>query len=399
MNRGLTQLQPYPFEKLNKLLSGITPKESEIALTIGEPQHQPPDRVIQTLRESLHLVNKYPATRGIPELRQTISTWLSARFGISIDSEQQILPVNGTREALFAFAQCIVEPNRTKKDDAHALVAMPDPGYQIYEGAAYLAGATPLYLPNRSDWIPDFAAIDAATWDNVQLLYVCSPGNPTGKVFSLQDWQLIFTLADKHNFVIAADECYSELYPDEDTPPLGILEACRQSDRNDFSRCVVFHSLSKRSNLPGLRSGFVAGDAQLINAFFRYRTYHGCAMSLINQQASITAWSDETHVASNRDAYRAKFATVLNTLHTAGLNDFAQQPDASFYLWATVPQKRFGGDDEAFAKALYAATGVKCLPGRYLGQNGIGRLRLSLVPTLEDCQLAAQRLVHFLTLN
>lgn len=393
-NPGLTSLQPYPFEKLAQLLSGITPAASEIALTIGEPQHAPPEHVLQCLQDNLHLISKYPATKGLPELRSTIAAWLQQRFHTKVDADTQILPVNGTREALFAVAQCLVSgspSSGSSSDPSSSQVVMPNPGYQIYEGAALLAGAQPYFLDNRNDLIPDYAAVPAEVWQKTGLLYVCSPGNPTGKVMSLEDWQLVLELADQYDFVIAADECYSELYPDENNPPLGLLEACARLGRDDYARCLIFHSLSKRSNLPGLRSGFVAGDAQLIAQFFRYRTYHGCAMSLVNQHASIAAWQDEQHVQHNRIAYREKFAAVL-----AILGDFAEPPDASFYLWPHLPSTLFNGDDELFAKQLYMETGVKLLPGRYLGDHGKGRVRLSLVPELSVCITAAERLRDFI---
>lgn len=395
MNPELDALKPYPFEKLAALKAGVAPPElAPIALSIGEPRHAPPAAVLDSLRRHEDSVARYPTTTGLAELRGAIADWATRRFGLrdhSLDPERHVLPVNGTREAIFAFVQAALDRSRP------ARVAMPNPFYQIYEGATLLAGGRPLYLDCRAGYgfRPDLDAVSAETWREVQIVFVCSPGNPTGAVTPLADFQRLIKLADEFDFLVASDECYSELYLDEDAPPPGLLEACATLGRHDYRRCMVFHSLSKRSNLPGLRSGFVAGDATLIGAFKRYRTYHGCAMSLPVQHASITAWQDEAHVRANRDAYRAKFAAVGDIL--APVMDFAA-PEASFYLWPAVP----GGDDEAFARALFAEEHVTVLPGRYMsrdtadGNPGAGRVRLALVAELEATVEAAGRIRRFI---
>ncbi|SFT82724.1 succinyldiaminopimelate transaminase [Halomonas saccharevitans] len=404
MNPDLDALKPYPFEKLAALRAGVTPPEgvSPISLTIGEPQHAPYAAALETLDEHRQAFARYPATAGIPELRGAIADWATRRFGLAgLDADQQVLPVNGTREAIFAFVQAALDRTRP------ARVAMPNPFYQIYEGATLLAGGQPLYLDCRAEtgFRPDVDAVPAETWREVQLVFVCSPGNPTGAVTPLAEFKRLLELADEHDFIIASDECYSELYLDEAAPPPGLLEACARLGRHDYRRCLVFHSLSKRSNLPGLRSGFVAGDASLIAPFRRYRTYHGCAMSLPLQHASITAWSDEDHVRANRDAYREKFAAVTEIL--APVLDFPA-PEAGFYLWPAVP----GGDDAAFARALYAEENVGVLPGSYMGRPatddrvgrpghdgtnpGAGRLRLALVAEVDATAEAARRLRRFI---
>ena len=393
MNPDLHKLQPYPFEKLNALKSGLTPPDlPHIALSIGEPKHATPGLISAALQEQLGPgLASYPLTRGLPELRQSIADWLTRRFGLpagSVDAESHVLPVNGTREALFAFAQAVIDRSRP------ALVVTPNPFYQIYEGAALLAGATPHFIPctAATGYLPDFDAVDTATWDACQLLYLCSPGNPTGAVIGQQQLQRLIRLADQHDFVIAADECYSEIYFDEGAPPAGLLQAAAAMGNTDYRRCVVFHSLSKRSNAPGLRSGFVAGDAEVLAGFLRYRTYHGCAIPLQHQHASIAAWNDEAHVIDNRRQYRAKFEAVLNTLD--GCLDVSR-PDAGFYLWPRTP-----GSDEDFARELFARQHVTVLPGRYLsrdvdGQNpGAGHVRMALVATLDECVDAAQRIKH-----
>jgi N-succinyldiaminopimelate aminotransferase len=404
MNPDLDALKPYPFEKLAALKANVTPPAalSHIPLTIGEPQHPPFAAALDTLSAHRDEMARYPATAGLPELRQTIADWATQRFDLDaiggLDPDSQVLPVNGTREAIFAFVQAAIDRSRPAK------VAVPNPFYQIYEGATLLAGGTPLYLDCQADngFRPDFDAVPAKTWRDVQLVFLCSPGNPTGAVTPLEDFTRLIALADEHDFIIASDECYSELYLDEATPPPGLLEACARLGRHDYRRCLVFHSLSKRSNLPGLRSGFVAGDADLIAPFKRYRTYHGCAMSLPLQQASITAWRDEAHVRANRDAYREKFAAVTEIL--APVLDFPA-PEASFYLWPAVP----GGDDEAFTRALFAEENVSVLPGSYMGRatsgdgeandNGVnpgaGRIRLALVSDVDAAVEAARRLRRF----
>lgn len=300
MNPNLDLLQPYPFEKLNQLKAGITPTQQgeHIALSIGEPKHQPPQFVLDTLANELGRVSNYAATKGLAELRSSISSWASQRFHLQgMDSERQVLPVNGTREAIFAFTQACIDGSK-----ANAKVLMPNPFYQIYEGAAFLAGAEPVFLNclKENDFIPDFEQVSEEQWQNCQLLFLCSPGNPTGAVLSSEQLQKLIALADEYDFIIASDECYSELYFDEDKAPTGLLQACSELGRHDFNRCMVFHSLSKRSNLPGLRSGFIAGDAELISKFLLYRTYHGCAMPVQTQLASVVAWQDEEHVKANR---------------------------------------------------------------------------------------------------
>ncbi|MBB3142296.1 succinyldiaminopimelate transaminase [Halomonas organivorans] len=391
MNPDLDALQPYPFEKLAALKAGVTPPEglAPIPLTIGEPRHAPYAGALEALTAHLGDMARYPATAGTPELRGAIADWARRRFALEgLDAAHQVLPVNGTREAIFAFVQAALDRTRP------ARVAVPNPFYQIYEGAALLAGGTPLYLDCRAEhgFRPDLDAVPAETWRDVQIVFTCSPGNPTGAVTPLGELKKLIALADEFDFIVAADECYSELYLDEAAPPPGLLQACSELGRHDYRRCLVFHSLSKRSNLPGLRSGFVAGDADLIAAFRRYRTYHGCAMSLPLQHASIAAWNDEAHVRANRDAYREKFATVTEILAPA--LDFPA-PEASFYLWPAVP----GGDDEAFTRSLYAEQHVSVLPGSYMGRPGAdgvnpgaGRIRLALVDELDATAEAARRL-------
>ncbi|MCU1715811.1 succinyldiaminopimelate transaminase [Pseudomonas sp. 5P_3.1_Bac2] len=399
MNDALNQLQPYPFEKLRALLSGVNvPADKRaIALSIGEPKHPAPAFVAQALSDNLSQLSVYPTTLGIPALRETMASWAEQRFGLnagSIDPARHILPVNGTREALFAFTQTVVK--RSAPGAAAGLVISPNPFYQIYEGAALLAGAEPHYLPCLEDngFNPDFDAVSDDVWQRCQILFLCSPGNPTGALIPLHTLQKLIALADKFDFVIAADECYSELYFDEAQPPVGLLSACAALGRSDFKRCVVFHSLSKRSNLPGLRSGFVAGDAQIIQAFLLYRTYHGCAMPVQTQLASIAAWQDEAHVKANRDLYRAKFDAVLAILQP--VMD-VQRPDGGFYLWAKTP-----GDDQTFTRELFAQEHVTVVPGSYLsrevnGSNpGAGRVRMALVAPLAECVEAAERIAAFI---
>jgi N-succinyldiaminopimelate aminotransferase len=395
MNNALQQLQPYPFEKLRALLGAVTPNPDKrpIALSIGEPKHKSPEFVAKALADNLDQMAVYPTTAGIPALRETIAQWCERRFNVPagwLDATRHVLPVNGTREALFAFTQTVV--NRSD----NGLVISPNPFYQIYEGAAFLAGATPHYLPCLAEYgfNPDFDAVSADVWDRCQILFLCSPGNPTGALIPLETLKKLIALADKHDFVIAADECYSELYFDEATPPAGLLTACAELGRQDFKRCVVFHSLSKRSNLPGLRSGFVAGDADILKAFLLYRTYHGCAMPVQTQLASIAAWSDEEHVRANRTLYREKFDAVLEIL--SPVMD-VQRPDGGFYLWPSV-----GPDDAAFCRDLYVTEHVTVVPGSYLSREvdgfnpGAGRVRMALVAPLAECIEAAQRIRDFI---
>jgi len=398
MNDALTQLQPYPFEKLRALLGSVQPPAdmAPIALSIGEPKHRSPAFVAEALSANLDQLAVYPTTLGIAPLREAISSWCTRRFGLpasTLNPAQHVLPVNGTREALFAFTQAVVQRNAPGQEPG--LVISPNPFYQIYEGAAFLAGAQPHYLPclEEHGFNPDFAAVSDDVWQRCQILFLCSPGNPTGALIPVETLKKLIALADKFDFVIAADECYSELYFDEGNPPAGLLSACAELGRHDFKRCVVFHSLSKRSNLPGLRSGFVAGDAAILKSFLLYRTYHGCAMPVQTQLASVAAWNDEAHVKANRDLYREKFDAVLAILD--GVLD-VQRPDGGFYLWAKTPI-----DDETFTRELYAREHVTVVPGSYLsrevnGNNpGAGRIRMALVAPLAECVAAAERIRDF----
>ena len=397
MNPHLSKLQPYPFEKLARLKQSVSPPadKTHIALSIGEPQHPTPPLIKDALIANLSGLGNYPATKGIAPLRQAIAAWVCNRFRLpsgAVDPERQVLPVNGTREALFAFAQCVVDAG------PKPLVAMPNPFYQIYEGAALLAGAEPYFLNTTRDtgFLPDFAAVPDDVWARCQLLYICSPGNPTGAVINETTLQRLIELAERFDFVIASDECYSELYADEDNPPPGLLQAAYALGNTEFKRCVVFHSLSKRSNAPGLRSGFVAGDAALLEKFLLYRTYHGCALSLPIQQASLAAWRDETHVIANRELYRQKFTAVVEILRDVLEVEI---PPAGFYLWPDV--SRLGLDGETFARGLFAAENVTVLPGGYLSREAHGinpgqaHVRMALVATLEECGEAANRIKTF----
>ena len=395
MNPALQQLHPYPFEKLRALLANVQPPAElrPIALSIGEPKHPAPPFVAQALADNLAQLAVYPTTLGLPALREAISGWCQQRFAVPagwLDSARHVLPVNGTREALFAFTQAVIDRQQP------ALVLSPNPFYQIYEGAALLAGATPYYLPCLAEngFNPDYAAVPAEVWQRTQILFLCSPGNPTGALTPMSTLKQLIALADQYDFIIAADECYSELYFDEGNPPPGLLSACVELGRSDFARCVVFHSLSKRSNLPGLRSGFVAGDAAILKDFLLYRTYHGCAMPVQTQLASIAAWHDEAHVRANREQYRAKFTAVLDIL--APVLD-VQRPDGSFYLWANT-----GMDEQQFTRELFATQHVTVVPGSYLSREveginpGAGRIRMALVAPLEECIEAAQRIRNYL---
>ena len=395
MNRALDLLQPYPFEKLRALLAGAQPPADKkpIALSIGEPKHRSPEFVARALADSLDQLSVYPTTLGLPALREAIAHWCERRFGVPagwLDAARHVLPVNGTREALFAFTQAVV----SREPDA--LVVSPNPFYQIYEGATLLAGAQPHYLPclEGNGFNPDFDAVPAEVWQRCQILFICSPGNPTGALVPLDTLKKLIALADQYDFVIAADEGYSELYFDEENPPPGLLTACAELGRADFARCVVFHSLSKRSNLPGLRSGFVAGDAEILKPFLLYRTYHGCAMPVQTQLASIAAWNDEAHVRANRDLYRAKFDAVLEVL--GGVFE-VERPDGGFYLWAKTP-----GSDTAFTRELFEREHVTVVPGSYLSREvdginpGANRVRMALVAPLAECVEAAQRIRAYL---
>ena len=396
MNPNLAKLQPYPFEKLRQLFHGVPPALTfkEIKLSIGEPQHGTPDFIKETLAANLAGLANYPTTNGADDLRQAIADWLGRRYGIPApDAATQVLPVNGSREALFAFAQCVADPAR-----ADGVVLCPNPFYQIYEGAAYLAGLAPSFINQlpADGFAMDFDAVPEDTWRRTQLIYVCSPGNPTGNVMTLAQWRQLFELADRHGFVIASDECYSEIYFDEAAPPLGALEAARKLGRDNYHNLVVFSSLSKRSNVPGLRSGFVAGDARIIRDFWLYRTYHGCAMSGPVQVASTVAWRDEAHVHENRRQYRQKFDKVTPIL--ADCLD-TQMPAAGFYHWASVA--RYGISDTEFARGLHAGYNVTVLPGSFLARAsgginpGAGFVRIALVADTEECVEAARRIADF----
>jgi N-succinyldiaminopimelate aminotransferase len=384
LNPRLSRLHTYPFDKLRELLAGVTPNPAlrPIDLSIGEPKHPTPALVKDALAGALDGLAVYPKTAGLPELREAIAAWARRRYSLpALDPATQVLPVGGSREALFAFAQAVID------SDAKAKVISPNPFYQIYEGAALLAGATPVYL---NDGLP-YSAID---WKGVQLVYTCSPANPTGRVMDLAQWRALFELADRHGFVIASDECYSEIYFDEAKPPLGALDAARQLGRNGFERLVMFSSLSKRSNAPGMRSGFVAGDAALLKPFLLYRTYHGSAMSLSVQRASIAAWNDEAHVRENRRLYAEKFARVLPLLEKTSLR--TEIPEGGFYLWLRTPI-----DDGAFARRLHEQYNVLVLPGSFLAREAHGtnpgknHVRIALVAPLGECVEALGRILQF----
>ncbi|WP_180683322.1 succinyldiaminopimelate transaminase [Tepidicella baoligensis] len=412
MNPLLTRLQPYPFERLRQLFAGVQPNPAyrPISLGIGEPRHPTPaflkDRLCQAIQSPYGGLATYPATAGTPELKQACAAWLRHRYGLSLDPGTQILPVNGSREALFALAQVVVDP-RAFATGAEPVVVCPNPFYQIYEGAAYLSGAQPWFAPSdpARNFATDWSSVPPEVWARTQLVYTCSPGNPTGAVMPLEEWAQLFALSDRYGFVIASDECYSEIYF-RDEPPLGALQAAHALGRTDFRRLISLTSLSKRSNVPGLRSGFVAGDAELIRPFLLYRTYHGSAMSTTVQAASATAWLDEAHVRDNRQQYRAKFAAVTPLL--AEVMD-VRLPDAGFYLWAGVPT-RFGGLDHShhperdtlFARELYAQYNVTVLPGSYLAREAQGhnpgrhRVRMALVAETSECVEAAHRITRFI---
>lgn len=400
MNPLLSSLQPYPFERLRELTRGVTPNPEyrAISLGIGEPKHATPSFIRESLTGALDGLASYPATAGEPALREACAGWMQRRYGIKLDAATQVLPVNGSREALFALAQTVIDPTRPG-----ATVVCPNPFYQIYEGAALLAGAQTAFAnsdPARN-FAADWSAIDEATWSRTQLVYVCSPGNPTGAVMPLAEWAKLFELSDRHGFVIASDECYSEIYF-RDEPPLGGLEAAARLGRHDFRRLIALTSLSKRSNVPGLRSGFVAGDANLLKSFLLYRTYHGSAMNPAVQRASAAAWNDEEHVVVNRELYREKFAKVTPML--ADVMDVAL-PDASFYLWAKVPDRLWGASDTNFARELLAQYNVAVLPGSYLARDahginpGAGRIRMALVAGVDECIEAAERIISFIRSN
>lgn len=393
VNPDLSRLQPYPFEKLRHLFAGVKPPTdlAEIKLSIGEPQHATPPFIQQALTANLGGLANYPTTQGSDALRQAIAAWIGRRYGVPVpDAATQVIPVNGSREALFSFAQTVIDRSRSG-----AKVVCPNPFYQIYEGAAFLAGAEPIFLNTmpHNGFAMDWASLSEATWRDVQLVYVCSPGNPTGKVMSLDDWRELFALSDRYGFVIASDECYSEIYFDEAQPPLGGLTAAMQLGRHDYRNLVMFSSLSKRSNVPGLRSGFVAGDPQVLKNFLLYRTYHGSAMNPAVQAASVAAWNDEAHVRDNRRLYAEKFHEV--TPLVARHLDCAM-PDAAFYLWAKTPIA-----DTDFARELLRQQNVVVLPGSYLAREaggvnpGANFVRIALVAGHEECREAARRINEF----
>ena len=395
MNKDLTLLHPYPFEKLAELKKGLSPPKhlDHIALSIGEPQHPAPHFVIEKLIAHMHQLSSYPSTKGTPDLREAIAGWLKRRFSITeLNPETNVLPVTGTREALFAIAQCVVD-----RSASSPTVLMPNPFYQIYEGAALLAGAQPIYLNciANNNYLPDLDAVSPQQWAQCQLIYICSPGNPTGAVMSKEYLEKLIALAQKYDFVIASDECYSEIYFDEDQPPPGLLGVAANMGISDFKNCLAFHSLSKRSNLPGLRSGFVAGDAKILKQFLHYRTYHGCSMPPATQTASISAWGDEAHVVENRNRYREKFDRVLEIL-SATLAP--EKPQAGFYLWPTTTVV-----DTEFAAQLYAQQNVTVLPGQFLSRKteasnpGEYKVRMALVAPLDECVDAANRINHLLS--
>ncbi|MDO5686172.1 MAG: succinyldiaminopimelate transaminase [Neisseria sp.] len=389
MNPKLSLLQPYPFEKLTRIMQDITPPAglTPLALHIGEPKHDTPQLIFDALTAQLNAFAKYPAINGLPELRAACAAWCRRRYGIEVDENHEIIPTLGSREALFSFVQAALDTSK----DAQPLVLCPNPFYQIYEGATLLAGGQTVLANTRApDFLPDWLEVDDAAWARIQIVFVCSPGNPTGAAMKQHDWQQLFALQDRYGFIIASDECYSEIYAD--TPPVGLLQAAR-ADGRDFSRKIMFTSLSKRSNAPGLRSGFVAGDAAILKKFLHYRTYHGCAMGLPIQHASIAAWNDESHVELNRARYREKFARVLPVLQQKYA---VTLPDASFYLWLPVPD----GDDIAFARQLWQHAAIQVLPGSLLardsahGNAGQGYVRIALVASLAECDEAARRMTQ-----
>ena len=389
MNPNLDLLQPYPFQRLRDLFKGIIPNANyaPINLSIGEPKHTTPQLIKDALVNNLAGLATYPTTLGSIELRTAISHWIARRYCIAAPNpDKAILPVTGSREALFAFAQVVIDGSKL-----NPIVISPNPFYQIYEGAAFLAGAQPYFLNTTPEngHVMDFNSVPVDVLERTQLVYVCSPGNPSGKVMTLSQWKEIFELSDQYGFVIAADECYSEIYFNESTPPLGALQAASLLGRS-HTNLVVFGSLSKRSNVPGMRSGFVAGDEKIIEKFALYRTYHGCAMNPAVQAASTAAWNDETHVIENRRLYAEKFNAVTPML--SGVLE-VEMPDAAFYLWAKSEIS-----DTELAVKLYRDFNVTVLPGSYLAREahgtnpGEGFIRLALVVSLSECVEAATRI-------
>ena len=417
MNPRLEKLHAYPFERLARLKAGVVPPAglAHIAMSIGEPQHEAPAFVLETLRGALDQLGSYPVTAGLPAFRGACARWLERRFGLPagrVDADTMVLPVNGTREALFAFVQAVIDDRRGGGDGRSGgapLVLMPNPFYQIYEGAALLAGAEPymLNMTAATGYAPDLDAVPEAVWRRCQVLFLCSPGNPTGAVLSLEYLRHALELAERYDFIIAADECYTEIFLDESAPPPGLLQACVAAGHERFQRCVVFHSLSKRSSVPGLRSGFVAGDPEILKPFLLYRTYHGSAMAVPTQLASIAAWEEDTHAVANRRLYQEKFARMLPIMSPV-MN--VEKPAGAFYLWPDV-----GGDDERFTRELFARKNITVLPGSYLARGGAGagagvgpgagdnpgagRVRISLVPPVAQCVEAAERIRDFLREN
>ena len=394
MNNNLEKLYPYPFQRFNQLLDGVTSETnlSQIAWSMGEPKHAAPDFLVNALTDTALIregFGTYPPTKGTPALRTAIANFINRRFGLepALDPDLNVLPVTGTREALFAFAQAVIEPQ------SDSVTVMPNPFYQIYEGAALLAGSKPYYVNCEpgNGYLPDFDGVPEEVWQRCQLLYLCSPGNPTGAVMGIAQIQTLIALSDKYNFIIASDECYSEIYMDEENPPAGLLEAASLLGRDDYKNCVAFNSLSKRSNLPGLRSGYVAGDAEIMQKFLLYRTYHGSAMSMHHQVLSTLAWNDEQHVIENRQVYRDKFALVADILNPVWPMAI---PEAGFYFWPETPIS-----DPDFAVRLVQLANVKVLPGSYLsratdsGNPGTNRVRIALVATQSECIKAAERIV------
>jgi N-succinyldiaminopimelate aminotransferase len=395
MNPNLDQLHPYPFEKLKQLKQGITPPidKAHIALSIGEPKHETPTLIHEALIKNIDGIAKYPTTKGLPELRQAIANWISHRFKIvtqDVDCETQVIPVSGTREALFSFTQAVVDSSQ------NPVVIMPNPFYQIYEGAAILAGAEPYYLntTEATEYLPDFDSVPDEIWQRCQLIFICSPGNPTGMVISKENHQKLMALAEKHDFIIASDECYTEIYDDENNPPQGLLQTAYEIGNKTFERCVIFHSLSKRSNAPGLRSGFVAGDAKILQKYFQYRTYQGCALPIQTQYASVAAWNDEAHVKENRVLYREKFTAFVDILSDVCS---IKKPPASFYLWLKTTI-----DDAEFAQQLFKQQNISVLPGSYLSRHandknpGKNHVRIALVASVDECIEAANRIKYFI---
>ncbi len=400
MNSRLDKLKEYPFQRLNRLLNGLDPAtdKERIILSLGEPKHKPPSFILEILADGAHLLAGYPSTRGEERLRESICKWLSRRFAINqelLDPASHVLPVSGSREAIFSFIQAAI--NRNTHNPAR--VVMPNPFYQIYEGATIMAGATPYFLNSTEEnfWLPQLDNVPVHIWQDTQLLILCSPDNPTGSVIPAEIYSKALDLADRHDFIVAADECYSEIYSDENNPPVGLLQIAMEKGRASFERCIVFHSLSKRSNLPGLRSGFVAGDSSLIDAYFKYRTYHGCVPNRLTQAVSVAAWDNDDHVVQNRAVYREKFTAVVDILQDVlQLNN----PAAGFYLWPRTPDNA-----EDFSRELFLNENVVTLPGTYLardtvnGNPGQNRVRIALVAELRECIDAARRIRHFVLNN